>query len=1678
MKKLLALILSFLFPLSALASVQVITANTWSSFAGTATSFPSIQGVSTNTGSDTTPGNFKSVMPVEGTFNNMRIVIDFATTTKSYTATFRKNGTNTALTCTIAAGDTTCSDVTHSVSVAVGDKVTYGIAASPGNVLNFFKMTMDFTPTVANKTFLTMASEDSLNTTRESYTLAGGGVASVAEAGRQNVFSEAGVLSNLLASTTNPGAGKTRNFGLRINLTSTSTMTCTVDGNAPNYCTDNSNTQSVSAGDLIGYATVPSGTPAATAGMTGNMVFVPTTAGNFDFLSAWYTGGSTNYLPIHGGISFNTKEASTTQVANNMTMTAISARITVAPGAGKSRIFALRQNSATTSLTCTIADTNTTCSGTSSVSIADGDLLGIAEIAVGGPTTASGSVGLVANRNSVAAPVTLSGTLYAMDETTPATIAGRVIKVAIGTSTPGIFSTTTIAGSGVWNITPTDFTSSFLGERILAWVDGDTDFRAATFTKASSTANNISNIDLFQNRVTLKMEGIDATSTTNSDLAFYNGANDTDIQFTTSGADLSVNKSQELHIAPGTEFAPGGTVTLHGNASTTNPDGDLHLAYGARQDGISTSSILTMGANAFTLAGNWFASSSAIYSGANTTTFNSTSTLQQKNIIATSTPFNILTFNGSGGLWTFGANQASTTGDLTITAGTMTAPPTLLTIGGNYTNSGTFTHNSGTVYFDSASAQTLSGTMINTSAFNHTVFVGASTKTFNNNASTTDLTINSGATIAAPSSGMLTISGNYTNNGTFTRGSIGIVYFDSTSPQSLSGTMTGTSNMFSDVAFNGSGTKTFASNASTTDNGGVGSFTINTGATVVAPALLTIGGNYTNSGTFTHNSGTVYFPASGLNNLSGTMTGTSAFNNVIAVGKTFNASASTTDFTITADTVTAPSTMLTIGGNYTNNGTFTNNGGTVYFSSTSAQTLSGTMVDISAFGSTTFIGAGTKTFSNNASTSNKFTINSGAIVVAPALLTVGGNYTNSGTFANNSGTVYFSSTSAQTLSGTMTNASAFKNLTILNTSGTGSTQSVIFANVASTTGAFTMMASTSAQFLANATSSFSSVAFNGTSAATRTWLRSSSPGTRYGFVATTSATVSYVDVQDASSCGDTQGLTISASDGTNYDSTNNCGWDFVGATFTLAASDDQIFAFGDASTPMSLLTVTDGQVPSIKAANALRIAIATSTTGMTWYTVDTSASFGGTAVGKVSNPVSYEGDGSVLVVPIGNDFASADTLTISGLSFSNFTAASAPLPGLKVFVNGASDQTTKASNSKNITIKGTVTGDEHAGGQAANIIDVTASSVSNALLYAFKLTLAGGEEMNITTLPLTLTGIQSFTSGDVASASLYIDYNGNKTVDAGDTQVGGAGSVSISGETGTITFSSSFTATTTRDYVLTATLSNMNATGNSGLNISLTPSNVLASGLTSLLSTTPVSQVALSTAQHVKIPRGNSMVGGAAPAGQGVRGGGGNSGGQQIGSDPNFFPPTDSNGSYTQWTTPDNAFSSDGAYATSATTWQRQEYGGFGFSIPGTDTITGIEVKLELSGSTAAGAVAVALSWDGGTSTTTVQTTGTLSGTDTVVTLGGAADVWGRTWSADNFSDANFKVRLVALPSGNTVQVDAIQVNVHHVASGGGQGGGGQVRNDSSRYMASVYEAVHGLFQLFVEKLSHTFISF
>jgi hypothetical protein len=152
------------------------------------------------------------------------------------------------------------------------------------------------------------------------------------------------------------------------------------------------------------------------------------------------------------------------------------------------------------------------------------------------------------------------------------------------------------------------------------------------------------------------------------------------------------------------------------------------------------------------------------------------------------------------------------------------------------------------------------------------------------------LTINSGATLDASSTGNygVTAKGNWVNNGTF-NAQAGTVTFGGTS--TISGTST---TQFKNVSISASSTLT-----------GPASGTIN------------VSGNWSNSGTFTHNSSTVVF------NGTSTVTGTNAFNNVSFSGTS----------------LTLPATS--IAGNLVNNGTALTISGAITFNGTSNQTVSG-----------------------------------------------------------------------------------------------------------------------------------------------------------------------------------------------------------------------------------------------------------------------------------------------------------------------------------------------------------------------------------------------------------------------------------------------------------------------------------------------------------------------------------------------------------------------------------------------------------------------------------------------------------------------------------------------------------------------------------------------------------------
>jgi hypothetical protein len=152
---------------------------------------------------------------------------------------------------------------------------------------------------------------------------------------------------------------------------------------------------------------------------------------------------------------------------------------------------------------------------------------------------------------------------------------------------------------------------------------------------------------------------------------------------------------------------------------------------------------------------------------------------------------------------------------------------------------------------------------------------------------------------------------------------------------------------------------------------------------------------------------------------------------------------------------------------------------------------------------------------------------------------------------------------------------------------------------------------------------------------------------------------------------------------------------------------------------------------------------------------------------------------------------------------------------------------------------------DHAAGQEPNAFG-SGSSITGAELFAFKLTNNTGTTKTIDQIQFQLSSVSGIVQGDFANLAIYVDENNDGTIGEGETTtVGGSGAVN-SGVT-TITFSTSFTISTsaTMNYIVKGDVSNLQ--GGDTVTIDLGPSNVtLASGTVGGSAATNVAHTAVS----------------------------------------------------------------------------------------------------------------------------------------------------------------------------------------------------------------------------------------
>ncbi len=383
----------------------------------------------------------------------------------------------------------------------------------------------------------------------------------------------------------------------------------------------------------------------------------------------------------------------------------------------------------------------------------------------------------------------------------------------------------------------------------------------------------------------------------------------------------------------------------------------------------------------------------------------------------------------------------------------------------------------------------------------------------------------------------INVSGNWVNTGTFAADTSTLTMSAADTDNSIE---PGTSS-FNNLTFegsDGSGTWIIQTNSPTVS----GTLDVDTSDIVSIDSGMTLshtGSAFTLDGTIS---------GGGILRMTDTSSGPGASGTLSSLVRYDASAANITNTTFDARTYNGPVEL------YANSGTaksITAAAGTYTFASTLATTAGGVgtvTADLSAATGTTTV-------------TGTLTIGATTTLSAPSALSLGGNYTNSGTFTDNSGTVTLAGSAQQTLAGTMTGSSDFNNLTITNNSGSDpdSSPSVIFSTAATTAGTLTATtASTKLRFLATGTYTFQNIAFNGQAITSRVALRSSSGGSAWNLNVAGTRSVYNTDAKDSNACG--QAPNIDASQVSNLDSTGNTCWDFAALTFSIS---DTTVGFGD-----------------------------------------------------------------------------------------------------------------------------------------------------------------------------------------------------------------------------------------------------------------------------------------------------------------------------------------------------------------------------------------------------------------------------------------------------------------------------------------------------------------------------------
>jgi hypothetical protein len=323
-----------------------------------------------------------------------------------------------------------------------------------------------------------------------------------------------------------------------------------------------------------------------------------------------------------------------------------------------------------------------------------------------------------------------------------------------------------------------------------------------------------------------------------------------------SNSSVVVNSSAFLEtddpISGGSSASKIGTVSISGTLTTSSYINSTNLNIG------SSGVLNTFYTGADQTEGWWFQSNrptAGTVNSAGTVSFKASAA---QNFYARD--YGNLTFEGSGNKTLVGANTLNVAGALTINTSTITLntdAATVVNIGGNVTNSGSWTP-ADQVTFNGSGSQAIGGVNAITFTGGLVVSKSAGTLTLNRGVTISNgLTINAG-TLNLGSQTVTLSSGNLDNGGTLTASSSTLVISGTSSVAGSS-----TTSLYN-LTINSGG------NLSASNNMAVGGTLTNNGTlNVSSGGNLNVNGNLANSGTFNANNGTVTFGGSSTQTISG-----------------------------------------------------------------------------------------------------------------------------------------------------------------------------------------------------------------------------------------------------------------------------------------------------------------------------------------------------------------------------------------------------------------------------------------------------------------------------------------------------------------------------------------------------------------------------------------------------------------------------------------------------------------------------------------------------------------------------------------------------------------------------------------------------------------------------------------